>query len=133
MASGTDARLVAAVSHAGGLGILGASTLSPEAIEAEVAMVRELTPMPFGVNLLLWSSADKVENVLQLQPAVLSTAWGDPAPHVDAAHEAGALVVHMAHDVPTAVAAARARADPVVAPGHQGGGPVRPLSPSPPL
>ena len=43
MAGGTDARLVAAVSRAGGLGILGASTLSPEAIEAEVAMIREVT------------------------------------------------------------------------------------------
>jgi len=128
MASATDSRLVAAVSRAGGLGILGASTLSPEAIEAEVAMIRELTPMPFGVNLLLWSSAAKVEAVLQLQPAVLSTAWGDPAPYVDAAHEIGALVVHMVHDVPTAVAAARAGVDLIVAQGHEGGGHVGLLS-----
>ena len=57
MGGGTDARLVAAVSQAGGLGLLAGSFLTVEAIEAEVAMIRELTPMPFGVNLLLWSQA----------------------------------------------------------------------------
>ena len=122
MAGGTDARLVAAVSRAGGLGILGASTLSSEAIEAEVAMIREVTPMPFGVNLLLWSSAAKVEAVLQQQPAVLSTAWGDPRPFVEMAHEAGALVIHMTHDVEGARLAARAGVDVVVAQGSEGGG-----------
>lgn len=124
MGGGTDARLVAAVSHAGGLGLLAASFLTPEAIEAEVAMIRELTPMPFGVNLLLWRSADKVEAVLQHQPTVLSTAFGDPAPYVDLAHEAGALHVHMVSDVPSAVAAARAGVDLIIAQGDEGGGHV---------
>jgi nitronate monooxygenase len=122
MAGGTDARLVAAVSHGGGLGILGASMLSPEAIEAEVAMIRELTPMPFGVNLLLWSSSEKVEAVLEQQPAVLSTAFGDPAPYVDLAHDAGALHVHMVSTVPEAIAAAKAGVDVVVAQGQEAGG-----------
>ena len=122
MGGATDARLVAAVSHGGGLGMLAASTLSPEAIEAEVALIRELTPMPFGVNLLLWSQAGKVEAVLEQQPAVLSTAFGDPAPYVDLAHEAGALHVHMVSSVPEAIAAARAGVDVVVAQGQEGGG-----------
>ena len=124
MGGGTDARLVAAVSHAGGLGLLAASFLTPEAIEAEVAMIRELTPMPFGVNLLLWRSAEKVEAVLQHQPTVLSTAFGDPAPYVDQAHDAGALHVHMVSDVPSAVAAARAGVDLIIAQGDEGGGHV---------
>jgi len=122
MGGGTDARLVAAVSHAGGLGMLAASLLSPEAIEAEVAMIRELTPMPFGVNLLLWSQAAKVEVVLEQQPTVLSTAFGDPAPYVDLAHEAGALHVHMVSTVPEAVAAARAGVDVLIAQGQEAGG-----------
>jgi NAD(P)H-dependent flavin oxidoreductase YrpB (nitropropane dioxygenase family) len=122
MGGGTDAKLVAAVSHAGGLGMLAASMLSPEAIEAEVAMIRELTPMPFGVNLILWANADKVEAVLEHQPAVLSTAFGDPAPFVDLAHEAGALHVHMVSDVPGAIAAARAGVDLIIAQGQEGGG-----------
>ena len=124
MGGGTDARLVAAVSHAGGLGLLAASFLTPEAIEAEVAMIRELTPMPFGVNLLLWRSADKVEAVLQHQPTVFSTAFGDPAPYVDLAHDAGAIHVHMVSDVPSAVAAARAGVDLIIAQGDEGGGHV---------
>jgi NAD(P)H-dependent flavin oxidoreductase YrpB (nitropropane dioxygenase family) len=128
MSSGTDAGLAAAVSRAGGLGILGASGLSPEAIEAEAARIRELTPNPFGMNLLLWSAASKVEAVLAQQPAVLSTAWGDPAPYVDAAHEAGALVMHMVGDVPSAVAAAKAGVDVIVAQGSEGGGHVGLLS-----
>jgi NAD(P)H-dependent flavin oxidoreductase YrpB (nitropropane dioxygenase family) len=124
MGGGTDARLVAAVSHAGGLGLLAASLLSPEAIEAEVAMIRELTPMPFGVNLLLWSSADKVEAVLEQQPTVFSTAFGDPAPYVDLAHEVGALHIHMVTDVREAIAAAKAGVDLIVAQGEEGGGHV---------
>ena len=124
MGGGTDARLVAAVSHAGGLGLLAASFLTPEAIEAEVAMIRELTPMPFGVNLLLWRSAEKVEAVLQHQPTVLSTAFGDPSPYVELAHDAGALHVHMVSDVPTAIAAARAGVDVIIAQGDEGGGHV---------
>ena len=125
MASGTDSRLVAAVSRAGGLGTLGAATLPLEAIEAEVMAIRELTAAPFGVNLLLWmATPERVRAVLDQQPPVLSTAWGDPAPYIEQAHEAGCLVMHMAYDVPSAVAAARAGVDVVVAQGHEGGGHV---------
>jgi NAD(P)H-dependent flavin oxidoreductase YrpB (nitropropane dioxygenase family) len=124
MGGGTDARLVAAVSHAGGLGMLAGSFFGPDALEAEVAMIRELTPMPFGVNLILWRSAARVAEVLELQPAVLSTSFGDPAPLVEMAHDAGALHVHMVSDVPSAVAAAEAGVDLVIAQGQEGGGHV---------
>src|ERR1700704_1749242 len=122
MGGGTAAKRVAAVSHGGGLGMLAASVLTPEAIEAEVAMIRELTPMPFAVNLLLWSSSDKVEAVLEQQPTVLSTAFGDPAPYVDRAHDAGVLHVHMVSTVPEAIAAAKAGVDLLVTQGQEGGG-----------
>jgi NAD(P)H-dependent flavin oxidoreductase YrpB (nitropropane dioxygenase family) len=122
MAGGTDARLVAAVSQGGGLGMLAVSRLTPEAIEAEVAMIRELTPMPFGANVILWAHAAKIEAVLEQQPAVLSTSFGDPAPYVDLAHDAGALHVHMVSTVPEAIAAAQAGVDVVIAQGQEGGG-----------
>ena len=129
MAGSTDAALVAAVSRAGGLGILGVSTYpTADLIRAEVAKVRELTPNPFGLNLLLWGALEYVEPVLELQPAVLSTAWGDVAPHVEAAHEAGCLVMHMVQDVPGAEAAAKAGVDLIVAQGQEGGGHVGLLS-----
>ena len=129
MAGSTDAALVAAVSRAGGLGILGVSTYpTADLIRAEVAKVREFTPNPFGINLLLWGAPEYVEPVLELQPAVLSTAWGDVAPHVEAAHEAGCLVMHMVQDVPGAEAAAKAGVDLIVAQGQEGGGHVGLLS-----
>src|SRR4030081_1717245 len=112
MGGGTDAKLVAAVSHGGGLGMLAASSLSPATIEAEGALIREPAPLPLGVNLLLWSSSDKVDAVLAQQPAVFSTAHGDPAPYVDAAHDAGALHAHMVSKVPEAGAAAEAGGHP---------------------
>ena len=124
MGGGTDARLVAAVSQAGGLGMLAGSFFSPEGLEAEVAAIRQQTQLPFGVNLLLWRAADRVAEVLELQPAVLSTSFGDPRPYVEMAHEAGALVVHMVSDVPAAVEAAAAGVDVVVAQGAEGGGHV---------
>ncbi|MDQ6691776.1 MAG: nitronate monooxygenase [Candidatus Dormibacteraeota bacterium] len=124
MAGASGARLVAAVSQAGGLGLLAGSTLAPAALEAEIAGIRELTSLPFGVNLLLWSASYKVETVLAQQPAVLSTAWGNPSPYIEVAHEAGALVVHMVHDVPGAIAASMAGVDLIVAQGHEGGGHV---------
>jgi len=124
MGGGTDARLVSAVSQAGGLGLLAASSLSLEAVEAEVAMIRELTPMPFGLNLILWRSADRVPFILEQQPAVLSTAFGDPSPFVEMAHDAGALHVHMVNTVPEAVAAATAGVDLIIAQGQEGGGHV---------
>jgi NAD(P)H-dependent flavin oxidoreductase YrpB (nitropropane dioxygenase family) len=124
MGFATDAKLVSAVSHAGGLGMLAASFMSLEAIEAEVAMIRELTPMPFGLNVILWRAADRIPFLLEQQPAVLSTSFGDPAPFVEMAHDAGALHVHMVSDVPQAVLAAEAGVDVIVAQGQEGGGHV---------
>jgi len=122
MATDSDARLVAAVSQGGGLGMLAVSWLTPDAIEAEVATIRELTPMPFGLNIVLWAHAAKIELVLEQQPTVLSTSFGDPAPYVDLVHEAGALHVHMVSTVPEAIAAAQAGVDVVIAQGQEGGG-----------
>ena len=124
MGFATDAKLVSPVSHAGGLGMLAASFMSLEAVEAEVAMIRELTPMPFGLNVILWRAADRIPFLLEQQPAVLSTSFGDPAAFVEMAHDAGALHVHMVSDVPQAVQAAEAGVDVVIAQGQEGGGHV---------
>ena len=48
-----SAELVAAVSEAGGLGVLGAATITPEDIEQQVRRIRDLTSKPFGVDVLL--------------------------------------------------------------------------------
>lgn len=129
MSSGfTDARLVAAVSEAGGLGILGVSRLEPDEITAAAAEIRTRTHRPFGLNLLLFESAESVDAVLATQPAVFSTAWPSPEQDLreifDRAHEAGAVVVHMVPTLADAVSAAEAGADVIVAQGTEGGGHV---------
>ena len=120
--------LAGAVSEAGGLGIVGASWLTAETMRAEVERARELTSKPIGVNLLLFGNEALIEPVLELEPAVFSTAWArddqDLAAIFARAHESGAKVMHMVTTLPDAVAAAEAGADVIVAQGTEGGGHV---------
>ena len=120
--------LAGAVSEAGGLGIVGASWLSAEAIGAEVELARQRTSKPIGVNLLLFGNEQLVEPVLELDPAVFSTAWPrddqDLGSIFARAHERGAIVMHMVAALPDAVAAVEAGADVIVAQGTEGGGHV---------
>ena len=129
MSSGfTDARLVAAVSEAGGLGILGVSHLEPGDIAAAAAEIRALTDRPFGLNLLLFGCEESVDAVLETRPAVFSTAWPEPGQDLreifDRAHGVGAVVMHMVPTLADAVSAADAGADVIVAQGTEGGGHV---------
>jgi NAD(P)H-dependent flavin oxidoreductase YrpB (nitropropane dioxygenase family) len=129
MASGTAAPLVAAVSNAGGLGTLGASGRSPAEVREQTARIRELTAAPFGLNILLFLHEEAtLQAVLEQRPAVAAFAW----PHADQdlaevfrrAHDAGALVMHMASRLDEAARAAEAGADVIVAQGSEGGGHV---------
>ena len=120
--------LAGAVSEAGGLGVVGASWLKPERIEEEVRRARELTSKPIGVNLLLFGNEAHVDAVLELEPAVFSTAWArddqDLAAIFARAHDRGAKVMHMVTTLSDAVAAVEAGADVLVAQGTEGGGHV---------
>ena len=122
----TSAELVAAVSEAGGLGVFGASFIQPEELVAEVARIRELTGKPIGINLLLHAAEHLLDDVLSLEPAVLSTAWPrddqDLAEIIRKAHDRGVRVMHMVPQVEDAVQAAEAGADVIVAQGFEGGG-----------
>jgi len=129
MASGTNPALVAAVTGAGGLGILGVTFVTPEQQRADAGRIRELTRGPFGLNhLLAFATEDRYAATLEARPRVVSTAWAwadqDLRPYFDRAHEAGALVMHMVSTVPEAVRAVGAGADIVVAQGTEGGGHV---------
>jgi NAD(P)H-dependent flavin oxidoreductase YrpB (nitropropane dioxygenase family) len=129
MGSATSVELVAAVSQAGGLGILGCSGRSVADIRQSADAIRARTPQPFGMNLLLFLVGetippDAVEAVLEAGGRVFSTAWGDPAPYVEAAHRAGRLVMHMVARAEEARRAVEAGVDVVVAQGTEGGGHV---------
>ena len=120
--------LAGSVSAAGGLGVVGASWLDVERMRAEVERARELTDAPIGVNLLLFGNEDLLEPVLELAPAVLSTAWPrddqDLRAICERAHERGVKVMHMVPRLDDAERAADAGVDVVVAQGTEGGGHV---------
>ena len=129
MGGSTNPRLVAAVSNAGGLGILGCVFHAPGDIPAAAEAVRDLTQRPFGLNLLLFMADDAaVEAVLAARPDVFSSAWAWPDQDLRSvfarAHDVGAKVMHMVSTIDEARRAAESGADIIVAQGTEGGGHV---------
>jgi len=117
--------LAAAVSNAGGLGILQAQFHPPPRFREEIRRLRALTAKPFGVNLLLqFPVEDQVAVCLQERVPVLSLFWGDPTPYVARAHSAGVKVFHQVGSVSEAQRAAVAGVDVIVAQGVEAGGHV---------
>ena len=124
-AAGARAELAAAVSNAGGFGVLGASGMRPEALRAEVERTRELTDRPFGINLIIATDDDEDTDFFRAQIAAAAGAgaaavvlfWGDPAPLVDDAHSAGMHVLIQVGSVVEAESAAAAGVDAVIAQG----------------
>jgi NAD(P)H-dependent flavin oxidoreductase YrpB (nitropropane dioxygenase family) len=121
--------LVAAVSDAGGLGILGCTGYGPERIAAAAADIRSATERPFGLNLLLFSSPpEDVAAVAAQAPPVFATAWPWPEQDLsdvfERAHGAGCTVMHQVSGVDEAKKAVEAGADVIVAQGTEGGGHV---------
>lgn len=122
----TGPELAAAVSNAGGLGILSFSRNPPEVLRQDIRRLRGLTPKPFGVNLLLPAQVEAhVEVCLEEQVPLLSLFWGDPSPYVEPAHRAGVLVIHQTGSVAESKRAADAGVDIIIAQGVEAGGHVR--------
>src|SRR5262249_42594571 len=121
----TGPDLVAAVSNAGGLGILQAQFCTPPLFRPEIRRVRALTDRPFGVDLLLHFPAEDLVSVcLEERVPVLSFFWGDPTPYVGRAHAAGVKVFHQLGSVAEAERSAAAGVDVIVAQGVEAGGHV---------
>lgn len=120
----TDAGLAAAVSEAGGLGVIGAGGMPPETVAEEIARAKELTAHPFGVNvpLLRPDAGDVVEVVGRAGVAVLTTSAGNPLTYTPRAKELGLKVVHVVSNVRMARKAQEAGVDVVVAEGYEAGG-----------
>ena len=118
-------RLVAAVSEAGGIGTLGASTMSVSELPDEMAKVRELTAKPFGVDLLT-AMPGQVEqgigDVIKGGARIFVAGLGVPREAVDALHDANVLVGSMCGKVRHAVNAVTSGCDFVVAQGTEAGG-----------
>ena len=101
-----SAALAAAVSNAGGLGVLGMGGLPAAVIHEQVAHLRSLTRKPFGVNVILALAEEgQVEACLEEEVPVLILFWGDPKPFVDKARRAGTKVILQCGSVDEAKAA----------------------------
>ena len=118
--------LCAAVSEAGGIGCLGASTMIMEGqLEAEIARVREQTDRPFGVDLLTAMPGDllaQVQMVIDGGASMFVAGLGIPTEVIDLCHDNDVVVVNMCGKVAHAVRAVEAGCDLVVAQGTEAGG-----------
>ncbi|TVR21114.1 MAG: nitronate monooxygenase [Ilumatobacter sp.] len=117
--------LVAAVSEAGGIGTLGASTMSADELTDEMAKVRELTSKPFGVDLLtaLPGQVEQgIRDVIDGGARIFVAGLGVPREAIEALHDAGVLVGSMCGKVRHAVGAVASGCDFVVAQGTEAGG-----------
>jgi NAD(P)H-dependent flavin oxidoreductase YrpB (nitropropane dioxygenase family) len=117
--------LAAAVSEAGGLGMLALSWARPDALRSAIQATRQRTGRPFGVNLILhWEQAERVELCLAEDVRVISTFWGDPGPLHGLIADGGALHLHTVASAEEARRAVDAGVDVVVAQGWEAGGHV---------
>lgn len=124
------ADLVAAVSNAGALGMLGMIRMPADFIREQVRKTRGLTDRPFGVNLVPPVAPPpgveaQFEVCLEEQVPIISLFWCDPAPFVVRCHAAGITVMVQVGSTEEAKRAADAGADIIVAQGMEAGGHVR--------
>lgn len=119
----TSLELAAAVSNAGGLGIISFGGYPPPLLREEIRRLRGLTDKPFGVNLLLQFPMEEHFKVcIEERVPVLSFFWGDPSAYVDKAHAAGLKVLDQVGSVAAAQRSARAGVDALIVQGVEAGG-----------
>lgn len=121
-----DSRLAAAVSEAGGLGLISSINGGVEAVRAEIRKARELTSRPFGVNIMLASpDAPQVADlVVEEGIGIVTTGAGSPAPYMEKWKAAGIKVIPVVASVAYAVKMQELGATAVVAEGAESGGHV---------
>ena len=125
-----DASLAAAVSEAGGLGIIAAMNANADWLRDQIHELRRRTDKPFGVNVMLMSPfADEVAQVvIDEKVPVVVTGAGNPRKYMPAWIEAGIKVVPVVASVALAKLVARAGATAVVAEGAESGGHIGELT-----
>ena len=124
MAWVAEHHLAAAVSEAGGLGLIGASAAPAEWVRNEIREAKKLTDKPFGVNIMLMSPyADEVAKVVAEEGVkVVTTGAGNPEKYMELWKNAGIRVIPVVASVALARRMERAGADAVVAEGCESGG-----------
>ena len=124
MAWVAEHHLAAAVSAAGGFGILGAAAAPAEVVREEIRKVRELTDQPFGVNVMLMSphAAEVAQLTAEEKVTAVTTGAGNPEKYVGAWKTAGVKVIPVVASVALARRMERCGADAVIAEGMESGG-----------
>ena len=124
MAWVAEYNLAAAVSNAGGFGIIGAASAPPEIVREQIRKCKELTDKPFGVNVMLMNpNAEEVAKiVIEEGVKAVTTGAGNPARFIPMWKEAGVKVIPVVASVAMAVMMERAGADAIVAEGMESGG-----------
>lgn len=124
MAWVAEHKLAAAVSNAGGLGLIGAASAPADWVRDQVRKAKELTDKPFGVNIMLMSPyADEVAKVIVEEGVkVVTTGAGSPEKYMKMWKEAGVKVIPVVASVALAKRMERCGADALVAEGTEAGG-----------
>ena len=124
MAWVAEHHLAAAVSNAGGLGLIGAASAPAEVVREEIRRCKELTDKPFGVNIMLLNpnAEDVARIVVEEGVKVVTTGAGNPVKYMEQWKQAGVKVIPVVASVAMAKMMERAGADAVVAEGMESGG-----------
>lgn len=130
MAWVSEAELAAAVSNAGGLGIIGSGSAPADLVRAEIIKAKNLTDKPFGLNIMLKSpyAAEVAEIAAAERVAVLTTGAGSPVKYMKMWLDAGIKVIPVVPSTAIAKLVERSGACAVVAEGGESGGHIGELS-----
>lgn len=130
MAWVATAELAAAVSNAGGLGLVAAGNAPAEVVEEQIIKTRELTDKPFGVNIMLLSPFidDVVEVVHRQKVPVITTGAGNPGKYMAYLKEYGAKIIPVVPSVALAKRMERAGSDAIIVEGTEAGGHIGELT-----
>ncbi|HRO75923.1 MAG TPA: nitronate monooxygenase [Crocinitomicaceae bacterium] len=116
--------LAAAVSNAGGLGIIGSGSMYPEVLDEHIQKCKKATDKPFAVNLpMLYPDIDKhIETIIKYNVPIVFTSAGNPKTWTKKLQEHGIKVVHVVAGVKFALKAQEAGVDAIVCEGFEAGG-----------
>lgn len=130
MAWVSTAELAAAVSEAGGLGIIGSGTANDGWVREQVRLTRQLTKKPFGVNVLLLSPYVEgiIKVIIEERVPVITTGAGNPGKYLPALQKAGVKVIPVVSSVLLAKRLVRNGVNAIIAEGMESGGHVGELS-----
>lgn len=116
--------LASAVSNAGGLGLIGAGSMSLEVLRSHIQKCKAATDKPFGVNvpLLYFQTDEVIEIIVNEKVPVVFTSAGNPAKYTAHLKSHGIIVVHVIANMKFALKAVEAGVDAIVAEGFEAGG-----------